>query len=238
MTEFLTNHPYLIANLPVLLSLLACAAVARPSEYKKMAWKSGWLCLPGSFAALLHNASYWNPVRVGNGPIGIEDFLFTLTVGLLAWLLAGFPFRRRLRMEERPLLWATRLGISYAAFCVLCGCLWLAGVESLPNTLGAGGIALVLLLLLRPDLWILAAAGSLLFTTVYLFLIKLQFAVWPNFVLQWNPNGTLGTAILGIPSGEIVFAVLFGAGMPVYMAFLFDVTIRKVPPHDGSGITV
>lgn len=94
--DFLKTHPYLIANLPVLLAVLMLARLARPRSYGRLSLLSGLICISTSVLVPLYNKSYWNPVRLGGWPVGIEDVSFSIAVGAMVWLLAAFFFRRRL----------------------------------------------------------------------------------------------------------------------------------------------
>lgn len=218
--------------MPCTIVLIVLSLTIRPAEYRKLTLWAGLICIPGSALALLHNLWYWQPVRLGGGPFGVEDIMFTFSVGALSCLLAAFPHRRRLKPDIQPLPCLKRFllsGVLFGAFCLF---LWLAGIKGLENTLTGGAAALAVLLFHRRDLIPLATTGFLLFSPVYLFIVKIQFMLWPDYVSQWNAGGFLGKILAGCPWGEIIFAALFGAGWPVYIAYIFNFVLAK-PGRQG-----
>jgi hypothetical protein len=66
-------------------------------------------------------------------------------------------------------------------------------------------------------------AGLAGFMVFYPLVVKLQFAVWPNYLSYWNPGGTWGTLVLGVPRGEIAWAAIMGAAWPVAIASALNV---------------
>jgi hypothetical protein len=232
--DFLKTHPYLIANLPVLFTVLLMVKLARPRGYGRLSLLSGLTCIPSSVLALLHNESYWNPVRLGGWPIGLEDVSFSFTVGAMAWLVSAFIYRRRLTMDHR---WPPRIRrflFSCVLFSGLCLCFWFAGVKSLANSLLAGVVSLTVVFYHAHNAWPLAATGIAFFTPIYILIEKIQFNIWPNFVLQWNPHDLLGNRIMGLPIGEIAWAVVFGVGWPFYIAYLYGVQLLNSGGPNGS----
>ncbi len=225
--DFIKNHPYLIANIPWFFLLAIVVSLVRPENYRRLSLWSGLACLPCSILALIHNESYWNPIRLGNWPIGIEDLVFTFAAGTMGWLLAAWPFRYRLSINIRLSLWVRRAGFTGMIFGGLCLLLWQAGINGLENTLLAGILILPVLLLRKPALWSLAGSGILLYLPIYALIVKIQLLIWPDYIQQWTLIGPFGIIFLGVPVGELVYALVFAAVWPVYMAFVCDVYIEK-----------
>jgi hypothetical protein len=227
--EFFKTHPYLIANIPLLFLILALTKAVQPTQYGRLSLLSGLVCIPYSILALLHNESYWKPVRLGGWPIGIEDLVFTFISGAMVWLLVARPYRRNLAMDHLLSLWGIRyisITLLFGGFGLFLGC---AGVKSLENTLITCTLALAGLLILRRTLWPLAVRGVVLFLPIYILIVQVQFSIWPDYLLQWNLNGPLGLTIMGIPVGEFAWAAVFAAVWPVYVAFVFDVRWAAMP---------
>jgi hypothetical protein len=223
--DFINTHPYLIANIPLFFLIAMAVKVVKPDNYRRLSLWSGLACLPCSILALLHNKSYWNPTRLGNWPIGIEDLVFSFVTGTMVWLLAGWPYRHRLTNNIRLSVWVRRTLFTGLIFGGICLLLWESGIIGLENTLIAGILTLLIILLRKPALWPLTASGVLFFLPIYVFIVKIQFSVWPDYLLQWNLTGPLGATFLGIPIGEMVYAVVFAAVWPTYIAFICDVRV-------------
>jgi hypothetical protein len=224
--DFISTHPYLIANIPLLFLIAMSVKISWPDNYRRLSLWSGLACLPCSILALLHNGSYWNPIRLGNWPIGIEDLIFTFVTGTMAWLLAAWPYRRRLSSNIRFSVWVRRALFAGLLFGGISLLLWQAGIIGLENTLIAGMLTFLIFLFRKPALWPLAASGVLLFLPIYVFIVKIQFSIWPDYLLQWGLTGPLGSTFLGIPIGEIVYAAVFAAVWPTYIAFVCDVRME------------
>ena len=227
--DFINTHPYLIANIPLFFLIAIAVKIARPDNYRRLSLWSGLACLPCSILALLHNERYWNPTRLGNWPIGIEDLMFSFVTGTMVWLLAAWPYRRRLSNNILLSVCIRRALFTGLLFGGICLLLWQSGIIGLENTLIAGTLILLIFLLRKPALWPFAASGVLLFLPIYVFIVKIQFAIWPDYLLQWNLTGPLGSTFLGIPIGEMVYAVVFVAVWPTYIAFVCDVRAFTVP---------
>jgi len=102
----LASHPYFFANLPLLAAVCLFLILGRRGQLARLALYSGLACLPCSLVAVVHG-NYWRPARLGGGPIGVEDLIFTFTSGAAVWP-AGLPTlgfaavpepRRRLEMS-------------------------------------------------------------------------------------------------------------------------------------------
>jgi hypothetical protein len=120
----------------------------------------------------------------------------------------------------------TRALASGAAFGVTCALLAAVGITGLNNTLAGASVVAVILVSIRPRLFPLAAAGVTLFVPVYALIVALQFRIWPNYVLHWNPAAYGGASFLGVPMGEILWAAVFAATWPLMMGFFFDAGLK------------
>jgi hypothetical protein len=225
--DFIRTHPYLIANLPVLFLILVAAWIIRPRNHGRISILSGLTCLPCAVLALLHNDRYWKPIRLGNGPIGIEDFIFTFVSGTMIWLLAVWPFRHHHSITIHLSTWVKRSIITSVFGGGLSTLLWFFGIKGLENTLIAGILILLVFLFLRLELWPLSVMGVVFFVPIYFFIVKAQFSLWPGYPMYWNLTSFLGLTLMGIPAGELAYAFVFAAFWPIYMAYLFDIRLKN-----------
>lgn len=230
--EFCRTYPYLVANALSVAGILAVLLFIPRGPYRRSVLWSGLICLPAALLALLSEGSYWSPVRWGGGHWGIEDLLFTFACGSSSWLLAAWPFRRRLGMEMGILPFVRRYLLVVASFAAASVLLWQAGVRGMMNSLLGGMAPLLLALGLRRDLGRFAAAGLLLFVPAYALVVKGQFLLWPDYVRQWNQAGPGADLIWGIPVGEWKWAVSFAVQWPVIIGYLLGVRIHPTPRPD------
>lgn len=223
----IASHPYFFANLPLFAAISAVLILGGRRPLYRLALYSGLACLPLSLLALMHGG-YWRPARLGGGPIGVEDLVFTFTSGAAAWLCAAWPYRGNLRapsqlpasrVVKRILLWG-------ALSEVLLAVLWRAALDPMSATLLASVPLLAILLARRRQLWILAGTGLALFVPAYFAVVKLQFAVFPDYPLQWNRQGPWAAAFLGVPAGEFAWAAAFAMLWPVMIASAFEAEFR------------
>ncbi len=204
--------------------------VVRPKNYRRMALWSGMVSLPNSFLDLIYFGSYWSPIKLGNWRIGIEDLIFNFYTGTWVCLAASWPFRSRLSISKNPhfsIFWR-RYFFTVLVFIGMSLVIRLTGISSLENSLMAGVLTLFVLLLKQPSLRVLALTGVLCFTPVYILVVKTQLLLWPDYLLQWNLEGPLGARFWGIPLGEIIYSIVFGATWPSFIGFFFDIRPAKM----------
>jgi hypothetical protein len=219
------TYAYLFSNLTLLAGLLPVLLWTRRRELSRLALVSGVACLPCSLLALAHEAGYWRPVRLGGGPFGAEDLVFSFVAGALVWLAAAWPCDDL--QGPRPLAVkraAVRLLVWGVASDVLLLGLWrVAGMDCMSATALAGVPLGGYLLIRRPRLWRLAATGVVCFVPVYVAIVRAHLYLWPEYVRQWNAEGPWAYLVAGVPAGEIVWAGAFAALWPLAIASAFDV---------------
>lgn len=194
-------------------------------DYIRLSLLSGFVCLPGSVLGLLHNGTYWNPVRLGGMILGIEDFMFTFIVGVLSWLCAAFPFRKKITFSFRFRPWILRFSAIIGFFFMISGILWTINIKSLENSLISLFFAFFLLPFIIQKNLKLAISGFLSFIPVYLTIVKVQYFIWPGYINQWNSIGFLGGEFAGLPSGEIWTAFVMSISCPIFIAYTFNIKI-------------
>jgi hypothetical protein len=235
MTAFVTDHPYLVANIPVLLAILVAARRLPESGVARLLVPAGLLCLPSALIAFTFDGDYWSPPRLGDLAIGLEDLIFCFDCGALAWLAAAFPFRQRI---VSAVCWRTA-GIRFTALglvggSVIVGC-HLAGCHSMVGFSLACLTTVVVVLFLRAELWPLAITGAVLYTAIHVLSVRVQFSIWPQYSGYWNQGGILGATIAGVPLIEPVWAVIFGASWPMIVGYVFNVGLDRDPDPAATG---
>ncbi len=223
--RILREYPYFFANVPFLL-LPPILSLTRRHTLSRGALFSGILCMPCGALSLAH-VGYWRPLRLAGGNLGLEDLVFAFAAGVLVWLAAAWPFRHTLPRlfvlpaRGRPIL------LSGAAGGVLLVGLCRFGMDPMGATLAVGGLVFIGLLVCRPRLWPLALSGVLCFVPLYLAIVRIQLALWPAYIGQWNPNSPwAAVTVLGVPVGEVAWAVVFAAFWPPLIAALLGLERR------------
>ncbi len=219
--RILREYPYFFANLPFL-AVLPALLLTRRRTLSRISLASGIACMPCGLLALIQEP-YFRPVLIAGGRFGVEDLMFCFEAGAFLWLAAAWrlrpvapsslPLRAALR---RILAWGLATGLSISA-------LRFSGVDFLSAVLICGGLLFVGLLALRLRLWPLALAGVACFAPLYVAVVRLQLILWPAYIQQWNPRSPWAAAfILGIPAGELAWALVFALLWPVVIASAFD----------------
>ena len=225
--EFVRTYPYLVANVPVLVVVLLVSLFIARGPYRRSALLSGLICLPAAPLALLHEGIYWSPVRWGGGHFGMEDVLFAFMFGCLVWLLAAGPFRTHLEIDGQFSMCIRRYVLVTALYVATCFLLWHSGLKGLPNTMVGATVPVLVALILRRNLWPVAVAAVLLFVPIYTLIVKVQFILWPEYVLQWNRTGHCAMSVFGIPIGELEWAIAFAIQWPMLVGYILGVRIRS-----------
>jgi hypothetical protein len=192
-----------------------------------LVWLSGLANTPWFIFLVFLEGNYWSPKRLGGFLLGIEDVLISFLVGAMSWLLAAWPHRYRLGRNRLS-------GSSWRRYplytCPVAG-VYLLLVWSRLGPMTALIVTLLLawgvLLLVRPKLWPLSLTGGLLFPLGYYLSVKLLYWIWPDSVQQWNLTVYWGKLIAGVPVGELMWAICFGASWPLLVSCLFQVKVLE-----------
>jgi hypothetical protein len=226
LQQLLDAYPYLWASLLSLVVLLLPPLLALPRRHRFSMVVVGLLNAGTSpFCALLE-VSYWSPVRLGGWRLGIEDFIIGFVLGAAAWGVAIWPRRDRVEMRVELIPMLRRLLLTFL-YLIPFICLHALGLSWMTSFLAAMVLVLTVQLAIRPSLWTLAAHCTIIFVPLYFLYLQLLLLVWPDFYLQWNTAPPWGLQLLGAPSGEIVWSVLFAMTLPVLAGYLMNV--RLVP---------
>jgi hypothetical protein len=165
---------------------------------------------------------YWHPVLLFKPPWRFEDLVYLYWTGSAAWMAAALWLRHGwvtgVRSTPAALLRMMPLALATALWAAL----WLAGVNVITASLLAEAALLLFLLGRRRSLWRLALGGMITYTPFYILVVKIHFALWPRYVSYWIPVYPWGRTVLGIPWGEIAWALAFSAMWPVLIAWALD----------------
>jgi hypothetical protein len=225
--QALGTYPYLFSDVLWLIGLLLVVRSLPVAAHRRLLVRVSLLMLPNFLFSLAHH-DYWNPVRVGGWALGPEDVLFVFNVAAMGCLSAVLLYRHKLTVAEQPVPHIGRLlAVGVPAQCAFLVLLSL-GRSSMASTILAQLMAMVSLLLLRPDLWRFSAAGGIGFSLIYCGILKTVFWSWPEFVSCWRSTPPWGLLLFGIPLGEVAWAVSFGLFWPLFAGFVFDLRLSAV----------
>ena len=226
----LSQYPYLAVSV-ILLGLFALCCLAATD--RRAAFLSGLLCAPWGCTAGLYMPDYWNPVRITSAPIGVEDLLFPLANGGIAWFLATWPIRKRMRLRIEFSRVIKVLG-GWGIVGLVIGAVSdrVFGLSVMAATLAAILIVGLTIVILNPEYWPIAVTGGCAFAILYFGIMFMSFRLWPGFLEQWNLPKLWGLAIDGVPLEEIAWAGAFGSVWPLVTAQAFDLRIASRSP-DG-----
>jgi len=220
METLLVTYPYLVSCLTAL-GVLGVLLILSPGQ-RKPALLSGALCTPFGLFSIWLVPSYWSPCWIWSlGGVGVEDLLFSFAVGGWVWILAVFFLRKRIVLRIHLLQVLARYALIMGCGLSCWGLAW----KWLHDPMLAVWVSFVagtlVHLLLRPSLWRLAVSGGLGFGLIYGLGMKVWLWSLPSFAASWPATTRWNHFFLGIPCGELIWAVTYGACWPLALAFLF-----------------
>ncbi|MGA2572088.1 MAG: hypothetical protein ABSF23_16390 [Terracidiphilus sp.] len=234
VVDFIGGNPYLFSNFPILIVTSLIVWRSRRRDIARAAVFSGLACIPCSLAEST-SAAYWHPKLLGGMSWGIESVQFTYVLGVAAWLIAAALQRQSCSIGIRGVAGVFRRFTPGAlSVIVLYILLWQAGVNCVTATLISPLGFYLYQLLDRRSLWRLSLAGLAGFVPFYFVVIRVQFALWPNYISYWNKGGW-GTLVFGVPAGDLAWAALFGAVWPVAIAWALDVKFEERASVEEKG---
>lgn len=222
-----TPYPYLWASLFAVIVALILITLQR--NFRIPILLSGMTCVSNAWCVFTLEDVYWSPMRLGGQAIGIEDFLMGFSAGVITMSIAISLNQ----LNGTVLTWQKKTIPLRISMGVLLGIslflgLWWLGIPAMALYLSVMLFSILIFLLWRPSLWPLALTGGLGFPLIWMLLAMVSFWAWPDFIHQWNAT-TLwgGNLILGVPIGELFWAILFGASCPLFIAFVIDVRFSQ-----------
>ncbi len=204
---------YLVYGLVI--SFLALAVLAICPKHSKVALISGILATPFGLLDSLFVLDYWTPPHIFGPLFSIEGMLFSFGNGVFVWLIAVFPFRRRLKNRLQFKILARRFVLySFIALAVMLA-LWERGLGLANASLMTGtilGLSVIGVLMLSRDssLLPLALTGALGFGMFYAVQLALLSLISPSFSSVWTAAVRDGVTVFGYPVEEMIWAVVYG----------------------------
>jgi len=219
-----TQHPYLWTSL--FLAALCLIGLRLARRQRKPALLSAVFGIPGAAYSLVFVPTYWNPVRIADWPIGVEDVLFSFANGGLVWLMVAAR-NPGVRLSIDAVTVTKRLVALSVVFALLLLASVRAGVPVMHAGLFSAAIILGAVLWLRPRYWQLGARGMVAFGIFYGLVLLGASRLWPHALSWWHEEVVSGMLFLGAPAEEIAWAVAYGAVYPLVMAFCFDAQLTR-----------
>jgi hypothetical protein len=226
--NFLQTYPYLFFSLMLFCAALTCLVLV--DNHRKPTLLCGVLAAPAAVLEIFFVPDYWHPVRLSTFIIGVEDILFSFSVGIIACTLAYAPFRGSYSWTINLPSMMRRYALVFLPF--LAGLLVLRqmGIPVMAAALfGMLGIALLLKKPMK-DIWPASAVGAISFSLVYFILIKAGFTLWPHWLQQWNIQNLTGYHGFGVPLEELAWAFLYGAVHPCAMGYILGFKLHSDSP--------
>jgi hypothetical protein len=197
-------NSYLYLGLSLCLFILGLMFFLFFPKQRRTMLVSAALASPYAFLSLLFVPEYWEPLRIAN----FLDFHTT-------------------RVLRRYIV-TTLSGLCLLVLCRTCGLDIMTSANLSMAILG------ILLLLRRVELWPIPVTGAIGFGILYALLIGCIFAIWPDFLLQWNTVNLWGISIVGVPLGEITWSLGYGAVWPLIMAYVLDAKVAPLLSKNES----
>jgi hypothetical protein len=222
------NYPYLVLSI-VLMGIAAGVYLCFP-RYRKALLISGGVSMPCCLTTYFFVPEYWQPVRVFDFSLGIEDLMFSFSTGIIAlYVLAlrypGISISTSLKAVSLRYLKICLFGIAVTA--VMLQTQMMVMHQAL---LGIFIIAAVLGSLKR---WIIAPAmlSGVFFTLFYGLILMSEFFFFPAFHQQWTAENLSGLTLAHVPVEELYWAFAFGGCWVIVMAFLLDLRLKPITRH-------
>jgi hypothetical protein len=221
MIQFITHHIYLTLSLVLLLT--ATIGYGLLVDQRRAMMISALMSSPWAFASIVFVPDYWKPVRIACLLTGPEDIIFSFSNGMIAWAIAVLPLRGKIAIRMNLGLMLKRAFLLSLLSFVITMSFWLFGLKIMIAVVISLSITIALLFFwLCRDFRILSLWGAIGFTLIYGILTCLGIMLFPHFLKQWNLANLSGVLIFNVPIEEFIWAFLFGAYWPIFMAYILD----------------
>ena len=236
MKALILTHPYLVTTIVALLAILMVARILLLKSQQRIVFTSSLAAIAPCLFSVYFENEYWSPTRIGGFQLGIEDALFSFDTAATSMLMTILILSSRLTFDFQMRLFIKRSLIpSFLAVIIfLSGC-W-AGLNAMTSLLLTQAALIAILLGFRPDMLLMAIVGLFGFVPVYFIIVKVYFWMWPDFVYEWNQNHLWGRLVWGVPLGEVVWALGFGAMWPLFVGYGFNGNLLGPSKNTGKGV--
>lgn len=207
------HYSYLMGTLLFVAVWFVCLIVGK--SYRR---QSGWGALvsaPFAITSLWFIPQYWSPPSLFNldakYKVGIEDFLWAAAVGGIASVIGEMYLRERL-VERRKQKRKKHVAPFVVLAVLILGLHHFWPEKTIYDMIVALSICAFVVIVLRPDLWLVMAAGAVVFTILYWGLFETLLRLYPHFIQKfYNVPNLIGKYLLGVPVEELLFAASGGA---------------------------
>ncbi len=209
---------YLVTSLVLLtVSMTGCGVFPK---HRKALLISGLLSMPCSLTTFYFVPEYWQPVRLLNSPLGIEDIFFSFSTGMMVWFLMGV--RHGNAISETG--WSKVLPRYFKVLALGIAMIFL--MRQIPIMVMSQALIGIIIIgvILSWNRWRALPAALLtgvMFSFFYTLFLAMMFVIFPDFSIQWTHSNLLGFSILGIPVEESLWAFIFGVCWVIVMVFVF-----------------
>jgi hypothetical protein len=201
------GYPYLAST--VIGFIVVVAGYLITAQKRTFMLAGGLALVPFSLCSVLHENVYWSTRRLGGLSWGIEDLLFTFSVGSLVALVGALIFQGGLTDKVNwPLFFKRYLLISLlgAGIALL---LTIPGVDIMLATIVTQAVLIAALLAAGRYSFGLSLAVALIYTVYYIVMMKIFFFLFPGFAAGWNGTHLWPFKIGALPLEEIVWVFTF-----------------------------
>jgi hypothetical protein len=217
------DQAYCPAYLLLCLMLVSAAAilyVALP-PLRRLMLISGMLSAPFALCSYFFVPDYWQPQRLLVLVTGLEDLVFSfangvIVIGLCAWAL---PTAASQPEFVRPSL-SRYFFISLSSVPVVIGFTNLGFEIMIATILTGAGVWAICFTSCRGRSLFLSFAGGISFAVFYFLILRIVFYFYPEMGSWWSEKGLAGLWMWGLPLGEVMWAVFFGATWPIYVGWI------------------
>jgi len=216
------DYPYLVASL-VLLTISMTGYWVFPDRRGAL-FLSGLLSMPSSLTTFYFVPEYWQPIRLFDFPLGIEDIFFSFSTGMIAWFL--MEVRHGNAISETG--WSSVLPRYFKVLALGIAMIFL--MRKIPiMVMNQALIGITIIgVILSWNRWRTLPAAMLAgtaFSIFYTLFMAMIFVIFPDFSIQWTHSNLFGFSILGIPVEESLWAFIFGVCWVIVMVFVFNTKI-------------
>ena len=217
------NYPYLLSTLIGAAIVLTVYLLA--SKERRIMLIGGAALVPFSFCAILHETSYWNAGRLGGFSWGIEDVLFTLSVGSLTAAIGARVLRLDLPVRITWQSAAKKFILLCFSATFLVFILTLAGMDIMFATIATQIVIIPLLTAASHHGWWRPPLAALIYTLYYTVMLHIFFHLFAGFADHWNAPDLWPVRIFGLPLEEITWVFTFAWCWILMLAFCLDTKI-------------
>lgn len=187
----------------------------------------GLALVPFSLCSVLHEDAYWSARRLGGLAWGIEDILFTFSVGSLiagigarVFQLPAMDHLDRQSFLKKYLF----IGLTGMALAML---LTKAGMDIMLATITTQIAMIVVLTLKDASISGRSLTTALVYTCYYTLMIAVFFFLFPNFETYWRGTDLWPVKVAGIPLEEIVWVFTFSWSWILILLFCLGAEYQK-----------